>query len=186
MALSVCHSFCLSICHKIVKLEKILIQHICLFINYLCMSNWINVSFFSFFLQLWMVSETFTFNLFYFSYDFVIHVSNHLKINWHEHLCTCLPWMFRECFYESNQIIHLNSIAGITLLTQRHVRGIVYTPVFNYVKNYWSHCCSGYGVCLAIERSRVQYPMWECSWDFPHRHQVLVLVPGNRLESVSN
>ncbi|KAH3858375.1 hypothetical protein DPMN_100998 [Dreissena polymorpha] len=49
-----------------------------------------------------------------------------------------------------------------------------------------SEWCSGHDAHLASGMSRVRSPLWERSLDFPHRHQVLVLVPGNGLESVSN
>ncbi|KAH3823524.1 hypothetical protein DPMN_125330 [Dreissena polymorpha] len=45
--------------------------------------------------------------------------------------------------------------------------------------------CNGYGVCLSTGRSQVRSKQWECSLDFPQRHQVLVLGPGNGLKSVS-
>ncbi|KAH3695278.1 hypothetical protein DPMN_082735 [Dreissena polymorpha] len=46
--------------------------------------------------------------------------------------------------------------------------------------------CNGYGVRLATGMSRVRSPLWERSFYLPYRHQVLVLGPGNRLESISN
>ncbi|KAH3724019.1 hypothetical protein DPMN_049821 [Dreissena polymorpha] len=46
--------------------------------------------------------------------------------------------------------------------------------------------CNGYGVRLATGRSRVRSPLWERSFNLPYRHQVLVLGPGNGLESISN
>ncbi|KAH3814173.1 hypothetical protein DPMN_142666 [Dreissena polymorpha] len=45
---------------------------------------------------------------------------------------------------------------------------------------------NGNGVRLATGRSRVRSPLWERSFDLPYRHQVLVLGPGNGLESISN
>ncbi|KAH3894694.1 hypothetical protein DPMN_018851 [Dreissena polymorpha] len=48
----------------------------------------------------------------------------------------------------------------------------------------------GYGcdreVTGSIGRLRVRSPQWKRSLDFRYRHQVLVLGPGNGLESVSN
>ncbi|KAH3796763.1 hypothetical protein DPMN_150334 [Dreissena polymorpha] len=52
------------------------------------------------------------------------------------------------------------------------------------LKSKKSPWCNGYGVRLATERSRVRSPPWERSLDLSQRHQVLVLGPGNGLDSV--
>ena len=58
------------------------------------------------------------------------------------------------------------------------------TLFINKILKKWVTRCTKFVKWVATGRSRVRSPPWERSLDLPQRHQVLVLGPGNGLESV--